>query len=505
MSRGIAAAVVGLILLAAWVDARPGGGQSYSGGSSSSSSSGSSSSGSSGRSSSDWSSGSGSSSGGGISFGSSGSEVLDFFIFVIVVFGGIIVFGLLREKITGEPMGYDIGGSSDLTPVSRDADRDEVFTAVKEVDPDFSLVLFEDFVFTLFAEAHRARHDAGALAGLAPYLSPKTSASLAARRGRVEAVAVGALSFRSVERKGGYVEVVLAVDANLHTALPGGPVTQYVVERWTLRRSLEARTKAVKGLRKLGCPQCGAPFRPGGDGRCEACGSVVADGRFDWMVAATDVETEEARPHSFTGHADEVGTDASTLFQPFAMRRRRELTEADPGVTNESLEARLRLIAATLFQAWADQDLWAARPFLSERLVAYMQYWLDAYKAQGLRNAVNDPRIERVLVVRVERDAHYDAVVLRFWATGYDFTEEVATRRVVGGSTTVPRRYSEYWTLIRSASVRGVPRTDKACPACGAPLDVNMAGECAHCRVHLTSGEFDWVLSKIEQDEAYRG
>jgi hypothetical protein len=26
-----------------------------------------------------------------------------------------------------------------------------------------------------------------------------------------------------------------------------------------------------------------------------------------------------------------------------------------------------------------------------------------------------------------------------------------------------------------------------------------------HCQGKVTSGEFDWVLSRIEQDEAYRG
>ena len=68
-----------------------------------------------------------------------------------------------------------------------------------------------------------------------------------------------------------------------------------------------------------------------------------------------------------------------------------------------------------------------------------------------------------------------------------------------------PRRYSEYWTLIRSARARGTPRLDPNCPGCGVPLILNMAGECEHCGAHVTSGEFDWVLSKIEQDEAYRG
>ena len=67
------------------------------------------------------------------------------------------------------------------------------------------------------------------------------------------------------------------------------------------------------------------------------------------------------------------------------------------------------------------------------------------------------------------------------------------------------RVYSEYWTLIRSAGVQGAPRADQSCPNCGAPLTVNMAGRCEHCDADVTSGDFDWVLSKIEQDDAYTG
>jgi len=32
-----------------------------------------------------------------------------------------------------------------------------------------------------------------------------------------------------------------------------------------------------------------------------------------------------------------------------------------------------------------------------------------------------------------------------------------------------------------------------------------MAGVCEYCHGKITSGEFDWVLSRIEQDEAYKG
>jgi hypothetical protein len=32
-----------------------------------------------------------------------------------------------------------------------------------------------------------------------------------------------------------------------------------------------------------------------------------------------------------------------------------------------------------------------------------------------------------------------------------------------------------------------------------------MAGACKYCNAHVTRGEFDWVLSKVEQDDSYRG
>ena len=75
----------------------------------------------------------------------------------------------------------------------------------------------------------------------------------------------------------------------------------------------------------------------------------------------------------------------------------------------------------------------------------------------------------------------------------------------MGGDRKRPRRYTEYWTLIRGASVRGAPSTEATCPSCAAPISVNMAGNCEYCNTHITRGEFDWVLAKIEQDDSYSG
>jgi hypothetical protein len=58
------------------------------------------------------------------------------------------------------------------------------------------------------------------------------------------------------------------------------------------------------------------------------------------------------------------------------------------------------------------------------------------------------------------------------------------------------------WTLLRG---RAVERDDAACPACAAPLGLTAAGDRERCGAHLTTAAFDWVLARIEHDDAYRG
>ena len=106
----------------------------------------------------------------------------------------------------------------------------------------------------------------------------------------------------------------------------------------------------------------------------------------------------------------------------------------------------------------------------------------------------------------ISSDRFFDALTVRLFATSLDYTiTDGEPPRVVAGSRQKQRRYSEYWTLIRSAGKTGAARADANCPSCGAPLRIEMAGHCAYCRAKVTSGEFDWVLSRIEQDDVYDG
>jgi uncharacterized protein with PIN domain len=67
--------------------------------------------------------------------------------------------------------------------------------------------------------------------------------------------------------------------------------------------------------------------------------------------------------------------------------------------------------------------------------------------------------------------------------------------------------FTEYWTFVRTAGKsHRAEATAANCPSCGAPLDnVSESGVCGYCDARITGGEYDWVLSAIDQDEAYRG
>jgi hypothetical protein len=154
--------------------------------------------------------------------------------------------------------------------------------------------------------------------------------------------------------------------------------------------------------------------------------------------------------------------------------------------------------------AWTAQDLRRMRPFLSDTLLQTQQYWVETYQRAKLRNVTERPEIVTVHLARVVSDRFFDALTVRVFAQCIDYTVD-AGGRVVGGNKHAVRRYSEYWTFIRGSGRTGEPRATPECPNCGAPLDIEMSGQCTHCKAHIASGEFDWVLSRIEQDEAYAG
>ena len=470
-------------------EARPGGGQSYSGGSS------------------------GGSGGGG---GGGGGELLALLFHLIIHYPhigiplaiicmvGFVYFR--RDHTATEAADWDSVGNLEYHPPAN-------LSRIRALDPDFSPVLFEDFLYRLYATTHKMRAIPGGLDGLSPYLGDNPKGTLA-RHEPVDVpvgnVVVGSMKLSNLVVPGSpfgpnnephYVKVDATFESNMTTA--DGKLTMYAKEKWRLARGATAVSKPPGASRDFPCPNCGAKFTAGDQGQCSYCDQAVGTGAFDWIVYKIDSLGLEKRPPMLNKTVAEVGTNAPTVVDPSAARIMAEIHRGDASFTQEALDARLRLIYHELNAAWTACDLRPIRGFVSDGLYDYLGYWVEAYLNQGLRNQLTEMRITNWTVAKASRDKYYDAITLRVWGTGHDYTVKEKSGKVVTGSKRRERAYSEYWTLIRSAGRVGPVRADKQCPNCGAALQISMAGNCEFCSAHVTSGEFDWVLSKIEQDESY--
>jgi hypothetical protein len=300
-----------------------------------------------------------------------------------------------------------------------------------------------------------------------------------------------------------YAEVGIEFESNIST----DTATYFVVENWRFRRSATAVSKPPGAQKTFPCPNCGAPWQSADTKtqRCSSCNQIVDNGRFDWVLCDIAHISADQRKPTLTKEVPEHGTDLPTMSAQNIGERISTLKADDPAFNLDDLEGRVKTIFHDVGVAWSKNELTGVRGLVSDSMYDYLDYWVQAYKQQGLRNVMENSRITKTEVAKVVRDRYYDAVTIRLWATGLDYVIADRSGKVVRGSKRRERPYSEYWTLIRSAERKGPAKSDRSCGNCGAPLDVTMAGTCEHCGAHVTAGEFDWVLSKIEQDDSYRG
>jgi hypothetical protein len=503
----LAAQLGGLFLLPAAVFARVGGGQSYGGG-------------------------------GGHGDGGGGAGAI---IWLLFQFVRMLVYLTIEYPAIGIPLDIIVmaaiifyfvkrqrGGSQAFSSVSIEASptataggvHPEViargFDRLRKFDPNFSEIVFTDFCYALYAKAHDARgHGTAALELFSPYLSESARKSLLQRNApgtqEVKGIIVGAMRVAQIDGlETPVVRVALVFETNYTEVVKRGDgaiaeMSYYVNERWELERRRDVLSPPPAQATALHCPRCGAPLQRDTIGACAFCGTKIDSGEFQWYVRNIALISSEARGPLLTSDVPEVGTDFPSVVQQNFESVRAEFERNNPEFSWGTFEGRARLIFNELQAAWSTLNWERARPHETDNLFQMHQYWIEAYKRQHLRNLIDDCAIAAMQPVKLQEDAFYQGITLRIWAQGRDYTVD-ANGHVVSGSKQNLRRWSEYWTFIRNRKAKhGPAHADLNCPNCGSPLKVNASGICEFCGGKITSGEFDWVLSKIEQDDSYTG
>jgi len=312
----------------------------------------------------------------------------------------------------------------------------------------------------------------------------------------------GALTVESVNIQA-VVSATVVYQANM-TEVTDREKSWYVKERWTFERNRDVLSPPPAKAKAEHCPKCGAPLQTRTDGSCGYCGTKIPDGSFQWFVRTIHLDEKDERGPLLTSDVPEEGTDAPTVRQPDFEERAAAFQQSHPGFQWEPFIDRARQIAVELQAAWSARNWERVRPLETDQLFQTHRYWIDAYVRQNLRNMVEDYQVGRIEPVKIDTDPFYDAITVRMWASGRDSTIE-AQGKVVAGSRDKVRSWTEYWTFIRTRGTEADPNATVSCPNCGASVRVGTTGVCSSCSGKLTSGEFGWALSRIEQDEDYTG
>jgi predicted lipid-binding transport protein (Tim44 family) len=262
-------------------------------------------------------------------------------------------------------------------------------------------------------------------------------------------------------------------------------------ERWTFKRAATARTP-LSGVIAMKCPACGAELRLGLDGVCAHCKASVTNGTVDWVVA----EVESAQ---FVGYSADssLGAAAATVEEGIAA-----LTSTDTQFAIEAFEARVKSAFLALQDAWCKRSLDTGRAFMSPGAYFSWSAQLESMASEGRRNVMEQLEVRSIKPIRVVHGRVFDDLTVRITAAAADYDVDQAGKIVFGDRTVRP--FQEEWTFQRSigATTSNKPGTlENTCPSCGAPISLTQIGECRFCRAAVTSGKFDWVVSRIDQED----
>jgi len=173
----------------------------------------------------------------------------------------------------------------------------------------------------------------------------------------------------------------------------------------------------------------------------------------------------------------------------------------DPGFAREIFLQQVQRTFFVVQEAWTQRQPGLSRQVMADGLWqehrVQIQGYLDAHK----RNVLEDLAVGDLTIIGAHRDANYETIIVRVVAASADYDVDDTSGRVIRGDKRVGH-WTEDWTFQRSASATtpsGGGSMAAKCPNCGAPLDLDLAGECKYCKAPVSSGAFDWVLARIAQ------
>jgi predicted lipid-binding transport protein (Tim44 family) len=184
-----------------------------------------------------------------------------------------------------------------------------------------------------------------------------------------------------------------------------------------------------------------------------------------------------------------------------------QITARDPGFNEADFLSDVNRAFFTIQQAWTERRPDISRQVMHDGIWNQHKFQIDQYLSLNKQNILENLAIQNTRAVSVTTDDAFDTIVVRFFARCADYDIDLASekRKIIKGDRS-EADWAEDWVFQRSSRATTKPNGGtmaKKCPNCGAPLDLDLSGICKYCKAPVMSGEFDWVLTRIEQLPSY--
>ena len=272
------------------------------------------------------------------------------------------------------------------------------------------------------------------------------------------------------------------VDLKSGRRLQGIATTQSFAEIWSFVRCRGTQTKADRSLLAGRCPNCGSPVELNQFGHCQACGSVLRSGAYDWVLSEITQACEWRE-----GISDAVVEVARDYRQRY-----------DSRFSAQQLEDRAAVILARKGLADLSGNLNALRKVASPEFCRVYQGLLEEQFIGDISVGSLD-----LLGILTERQSHYALLEVR-WA-GRVFVRSAAGALSSGKEW---KRAQSVMVLRRAAGVTSnvsAALQSAHCPSCGAAEEDLTVDACPFCDAVANTGQYDWVLEAFVARESLAG
>jgi predicted lipid-binding transport protein (Tim44 family) len=153
----------------------------------------------------------------------------------------------------------------------------------------------------------------------------------------------------------------------------------------------------------------------------------------------------------FRKKEEPVGAFNTNLnYQPYQYSYSQSQEGTMPYINEELILNLTKNIFYDIQKAWSNGDLSPVKNFLTDRMYQYLDQQLKELKAKGLRNIVENPKIENLEIVHVEEEGDNKVVIVRLDASAIDYTVD-SNGNIVEGDKYNPVSFTEYWAFVGKA------------------------------------------------------